>query len=102
MKRVLVAGLIGCLCALGVSKVHAAEVSGNLNVLVGQKLLPPSDWKVDGAGDWSKQTELGLMFDIRPKAWPVNIAFDILASKKTESISGTDVDGKTSEFALGV
>jgi opacity protein-like surface antigen len=83
-------------------QAHAAEVKGNLNLIVGQKLLPESDWKEEGFGDWSKQTEAGIMFDIGGKSWPVNIAVDLLGSKKTVTFDGIDIDGKTSEFALGV
>src|SRR5438067_832896 len=99
MKRILVLCLLSMTCLITTSNGSAAEITGNLNLLLGQKMLPESDWNVEGLADWSKQVEIGIMFDFRGKTWPVNIAVDLLSSKKTETISGTDVDGKTSEFA---
>ncbi len=102
MKRTVMVCMLIASCVLVGSKARAAEVTGNLNLLLGEKILSERDWTTEGGADWSKQFEAGIMFDIREKSWPVNIALDLLSSKKTVTIHGRDVDGKTSEFALGV
>jgi len=102
MKRIVMVSVFIVSSLLLASRARAADVTGNLNLLVGEKILSESDWKTDGGPDWSKQGEIGIMFDIRAKSWPVNIAVDVLGSQKTETVNGNDVDGKTSEFAVGV
>jgi len=102
MKRSVILCLLFAGCLIIGSQARAVDVTGNLNLIIGQKLLPESDWKMEGIGDLSKQTEFGVLFDIRGKEWPINIAVDLLSSKKTIEIAGIDVDGKTSELALGV
>jgi opacity protein-like surface antigen len=105
MKKITFVGLLSVLLFPLVQPVSAAStITGNLNLLLGQKLLSESDWKNGSSGgvDLSEQGEVGILFDFRALNWPVNIAVDYLASEAEESSGGIDFGGKTTEFALGV
>lgn len=77
--------------------VLAGNFTGNVNVFLGQKQLDDDDW-----GRLDDQDELGLLFDFAQKSWPINIAIDLLGSRESASYAGYDVDGKTTEFCVGV
>jgi len=71
----------------------AKSLTGNLNILYGLKYLS-DDWK-----PVENQSEIGIMFDIKHKKFPVSLAFDYFFSK--DEASG-DISGETSEFDLGI
>jgi opacity protein-like surface antigen len=93
MKRLLIAGLIA---AVPIA-LMADDITGNVNLLIGQKTLNKSDWE-----PLDKQTEVGVMFDIGGKDWPVNFALDMLVSSDSETISGVNVDAATAELDIGI
>lgn len=80
--------------------------SGNVNLFFGMKFLDEKDWKpVD------KQMQAGILFDVRHRALPFNIAFDLLYSRDEAdfdvAVLGIDsmeveVEGETLEMDLGV
>ncbi|MCJ7765773.1 MAG: porin family protein [Thiovulaceae bacterium] len=94
MKRLLVAGLIA---AMPMALMAEGGTTGNVNLLIGQKTLDKDDWE-----RFDKQAEIGVMFDIGGKDWPVNFALDMLVSGDEETISGVDVDASTAEMDIGI
>lgn len=99
MKRLLVAGVIAVMPGLIMAAGDMSQdgVTGNVNLFIGQKALEKDDWE-----PLEKQLEVGLMFDIGGKDWPVNIALDILGSADVTTIAGIEVTGSTSEFDIGI
>ncbi|MBI5440897.1 MAG: outer membrane beta-barrel protein [Deltaproteobacteria bacterium] len=91
----------------GAGKASAAAAqawTGNLNAVIGQRLLD-NDW--DPVDD---QLQLSLEADFRQQSWPVSLAVGISYSWKddsaSENVGGVIVDGdfeaKLWEFDLGV
>lgn len=98
MKKHLIVLAAMAALAVGVSALPAAAAStGNVNILLGQKTLDDNDWE-----PIEKQPAFGILVDFRMEDWPVNIAVDLLGSKDDDTISGTDVEGSTTEIDLGV
>jgi opacity protein-like surface antigen len=98
MKRLVVAGLISAMpMGLMAGDMWHGGVTGNVNLLIGQKTLDKDDWE-----PLDKQAEIGVMFDIGGKDWPVNFALDMLVSADEETISGVDVDASTAELDIGI
>ncbi len=58
----------------------AAEWSGNVNGLVGIKMLDDSDW-----GDFDDQTEIGIMADFGMDSWPLSLSANLLYSSDSTS-----------------
>ena len=85
------------LCVLTVP-AHAAG-QGNVNFILGQKALDEDDWTPP---DLDTQRESGVEVTWGGESWPIQIATDFLASTKTDSLSGVDVQGTTWEWAFGV
>jgi opacity protein-like surface antigen len=85
----------------GVGTVRAdSNVTGNLNFTLGQKFLN-NDWKNlpgEGDRDFRDQLQAGILFDLRPQSWPINVSLDLLGSAHKDN----GVTGSTSELALGV
>lgn len=92
------------LASLAVSMVVAASflpavafAEANVQLVVGQKDLDDEDWKgID------PQLELGVLTTTGPRAWPVQIAADLLYSQGSGKNSGVKVNGNTTEINLGV
>ncbi len=83
----------------------AAEWTGNLNAFLGAKALDEDDWTADEHG------EIGVRFDFRQQAWPINFAADAHFSegdfRGNVFFPGVGVlyyeeDVETSEINLGV
>jgi hypothetical protein len=58
----------------GTGPAQAQTLTGNVNVVVGQRLLN-DDWD-----PLERQGQLGIDFDIRRQDWPVNLAFGVSRS----------------------
>ncbi len=58
----------------------AADWSGNVNALVGLKMLDDSDW-----GDFDNQTEVGVMADFGMDSWPLSLCANLLYSNDSTS-----------------
>ena len=80
--------------------------SGNINVLLGVKILDSGDW-----GDLQAQGAGGVQWDFKAPDWPLSVAIDFLGSynehKQQFIVPGTGVVGDewqalTSELDLGV
>ena len=99
MKKLLVAGIIAAMPVVMMANddMSQGDVTGNVNLFVGQKTLEKDDWK-----PLEKQTEVGIMFDIGGKDWPVNIALDILVSTDEDTISGVNIEATMTEFDIGI
>lgn len=98
MKKAIVLPFILLALICYATPVLAGSWTGNVNVLLAKKSLDDDDWR----GDLDEQNEFGLLFDLAQTNWPISIAVDLLGSKETDSISGVDWEGKTSELCLGV
>lgn len=88
------------LCGLAVMPLAHAEGSawsGNVNLLFGTKGLDDVYWY-----PVEKQGEFGVMLDFKQEAWPFSIAIDMLGSGADDTSTGFYVEGRTSEFDLGV
>jgi opacity protein-like surface antigen len=80
--------------------------TGNINLLLGTKMLDEDDWEpVD------EHSEFGISFDFKQKHWPVSIAFAYLSSEDDASATlydpffgfvTADVEGETQEVSFGV
>jgi hypothetical protein len=80
-----------------------ADWTGNLNFLLGAKILEEDDWyPVD------EQSEFGVLIDFRQHEWPISIAVDFLASYDARTYYDPffgeyfDLEGSTFEMDLGV
>lgn len=71
--------------------------TGNINAFLGTKQLDKDDWE-----PLEEQSEFGVMVDFKKTNWPVSIAIDFLSSSDDTTISGINLEGKTTEFAFGV
>lgn len=96
--------LIGTACILP-SASQAADWTGNVNALLGIRLLDESlleQAKVD------EQDQFGILIDFRPNDWPINMAIDILQSEADESAFdpftglGASIELEFTEVQLGV
>ncbi len=83
----------------------ANGITGNVNLLMGQKFLSKGDW-----APFDKQTEYGIDVDFGGTSWPVYIDAAYLSSSKNKGMSGYDTDlgdisadskGSTTELRLG-
>jgi hypothetical protein len=87
----------GIVFSIAVSTAYAAPPppawSGNANLFLGGKFLDSADWSP--AED---QVEGGLLLDLRPPYWPVNLAADFLFGFS----SGLGLDVEIDEYDLGV
>jgi len=89
---------------------YAADLfDGNINFLIGQKILNESDWE-----PYDSQTEYGVNLNFRPTTcgttWPVYVEVAYLSSSDDQEISGYDFDlgdvtanaeARTTELRLG-
>jgi hypothetical protein len=73
----------------------AGEGTGNLNFILGQKVLNKMDWE-----PVENQDEFGVEASWGEKNWPIQIATDLFGSYKDDSAAG--ITGKTSEFGIGI
>ncbi|MEW6381475.1 MAG: hypothetical protein AB1611_17995 [bacterium] len=87
--------------------VHRSSMSGNINILFGQKLLDDNDWE-----PVENQFEFGIEADIKELSWPVSITMSYAHSSDDDTVyyydydpywrSSGDIEGKTSELNIGV
>lgn len=97
MKHLLTMGLV-LTCMFGCSAwIAPVCADGNVNVLYGAKGLNEDDWE-----PVEDQVAYGMMADFKLANWPVAIATDLLFSSDNTSYAGTTVEGRTSEFDLGI
>ena len=68
-----------------------------INFILGQKMLEEDDW-----APVEDQGEFGVAASIGGEDWPVLLALDLLVSATEETVLGFDVDGSTSELAVGI
>ncbi len=59
---------------------RATDWSGNVNVVVGLKMLEDSDW-----GDFDNQTEIGVMADFGDDSWPLSLCANLIYSSDSKS-----------------
>jgi hypothetical protein len=76
-----------------------AETTGNVNFVLGLKMLDEDDW-----APVEDQGELGALISWGKEGWPVHIAIDILGTSATEEnlFFLADVEGSTFELDVGV
>ncbi len=73
--------------------------TGNINALIGGKVLDEDDWEpVEG------HAAFGLMFDTRPRSWPVALCINLIGSVGGDEDDDTDIDtvASTGELQLGI
>ncbi len=93
------AAALPILLALGIATpARAGEYAGNLNFILGQKVLNEGDWEpIDD------QPMVGVEYTWGFSNWPIHIATDVILSSEDGDIgSGVDADGSTAEMDLGV
>ena len=73
----------------------AGEWTGDMNFLLGQKVVNKTDWE-----PVENQDEFGVELSWGKRSWPIQIATDILGSYKEDRDAG--IKGKTSEFGIGI
>ncbi len=77
-------------------KAAPVGFTGNLNGLMGLKLMDKEDWPLI-----HKQTAMKVMLDFRQASWPIHVAVDFLYSSSKKAFL-QDVDGElTSDFYEG-
>lgn len=97
MKHALCLLVIGGVCILPPPS-QAQGWTGNVNALIGTKMLDDDDWE-----PVEEQDQLGVLVDFRPTAWPVNLAIDLLRSQDDASFgSAVGVDVEITEVDFGV
>ena len=94
--RTLVGITLSCLLGAIPPLVEADGFTGNIRVLAGQKQLDEDDWKA-----LDRQDEIGLLFDIKKKQWPVSIAIDLLGAGDQDTGAGIE-DTYTFEQHFGI
>lgn len=77
-----------------------SKITGNFNVFVGKKHL--DDGGDNGWQPLDSQFEYGILFNIKPKNWPISLTADILHSTDKEDYLGIEATGSTTEFDLGI
>ncbi len=73
----------------------AGEGSGDVNFILGQKLLNQEDWEPVEAQD-----AFGVEMSWGKQRWPIQIATDLFGSYKEDKDVG--ITGKTAEFGIGI
>lgn len=97
MRHAICLLVVGAACILPPAS-QAQGWTGNVNALIGTKMLDDDDWE-----PVEEQDQLGVLVDFRPTAWPVNLAIDLLRSEDDASVSGIiGVDAEITEVDLGV
>jgi hypothetical protein len=98
LRYVSVAALLAVV-GFGVSAVAVGgEFTGDVNVLLGQKVLNQNDWE-----PLDTQPALGAEITWGDSSWPISIATDILYSTESkDDVDGVDLEGSTMEFDLGI
>ncbi len=83
-----------------------APWTGNLNVILGAKFMDEDGW-----APVHEQAEVGILFDVRQREWPVSLAMDILVSGAEETLlvddpdigpAGITLTAGTAEFNFGL
>ena len=98
LRCVSVAALLAVVGFGGPAVAVGGEFTGNVNFLLGQKMLNDKDWE-----PLENQPEFGAEITWGDSSWPISIATDIFYSKDDgEDDSGNDLDGSTMEFDLGI
>lgn len=86
----------------GLAAAHPAvaasgEWTGDVNFVLGQKMLKTEDWDpVEDQGALAAEVSWGK------RVWPISIATDLLGSNETTTVAGVDFEGTTSELGLGI
>ena len=80
-----------------VMNLQATGYTGNVNFFLGQKSLDSEDW-----GPLDKQAEIGVLVDFKRTHWPVSVALDFLVSADEATELGTNFEGSTAEFDVGI
>ncbi len=95
MKKIfliIAAGLVLSMSSLSYGESNQ-PLSGNFRLLLGGKFIEKADWAPRGS-----QYQIGGLFDVRLKGWPVNIAIDFLYSRG----SSNSVEAGVFEENLGL
>ncbi len=105
MKKIAI--LIALCLVLSVPTLAMSEGwTGNMNLLLGAKMLDEDDWE-----PVEEQAEFGISFDFRQEHWPVSITFAYLSSEEDGSavvfVPGPgwtvgDFEAETQEINIGV
>ena len=74
-----------------------ADWTGNLNVLLGSKVLDEDQWEPA-----DEQSEFGIEVDFKKQSWPVSIAIDFLSASGEGTLWGIKAESETSELNVGV
>ncbi len=88
--------------AVAPAPVPAAEPSswtGNINALIGGKGLDEDEWEpAEG------HAAFGIMFDARPRAWPISFVVNLIGSAGGDEDDDTDIEttASTGELQLGI
>ncbi|MBU0995892.1 MAG: hypothetical protein KJ737_25635 [Proteobacteria bacterium] len=101
MKKYLFLLMISFIFALFSKTVTASEWTGNVNLLLGVKMLNENDWE-----PVNEQGELSIHVDLRSRDWPISIEMGLSGSYDTQEdyigIEDFNRDGSTGEFKFGV
>ena len=95
--NILFAGVVVLFTGLAPVGIAPAQTVGDLNIVLGQKLLDEDEWgSIDG------HDALGIELTWGNAEWPFLIATDILYSTTDENVLGVDEEGTTIELDFGV
>lgn len=90
--------VVACTVMVGFfALITPVYADGNIKLLYGSKSLDEDDWS-----PVEDQVAYGLLTDVKLAEWPLAIALDFVFSSDNTNYAGTDVEGKTNEFDLGI
>ena len=93
LKKILVATAL--LLALPI--VQAGDWTGNVGGSIGSKQLDDKDW-----GSLDSQGSFGFMLDIKKKAWPVSITYDLILSGDVNEKGSVKDEAYSAENQFGI
>lgn len=96
-SRTALFGIVVTLVLFLPATSHAQKWSGNINALLGAKMLDEDDWEPT-----EDQAEVGILVDFKKDTWPVSIAIDYLQSEEDATMLGVGLHGETTELNFGV
>jgi hypothetical protein len=97
MRIALALAILLFVAGLGDPGIARAESKGEVNFILGKKMLDQADWEpVEDQGEFGAEVTWG------GSDWPIAFATDIVASSHGGDLSFFQVEGQTSELAFGL
>lgn len=90
-------GVFVFLCAVAGAGAAEDRPTGNVHLLLTQKMLEEDDWS-----PLDTQTGFGVMADFKMSSWPIAIAVGYQSTSDDDNLFGAEMDGTTDEIDLGV